>query len=151
MAAKPRLLAVASGGGHWIELLRLRPAFAGFDIAYVSMFENYSSAVPGARLYTVPDASRFDKAAFLKVALRAVGIMAKERPHAVVTTGSAPMLLFILLGRMIGARTLWIDSVAQAEEMSSSGRIARRIAHRTVSQWPDVAAREGVDFWGSVL
>lgn len=151
MASAPRLLAVASGGGHWIELLRLRPAFEGFDTAYVSMFENYASAVPGSRLYTVRDASRFERTAFIGVAFKAFRIIAKERPKAVVTTGSAPMLFFILFGRLCGARTLWIDSIAQAEELSSSGRLARRIAHRTVSQWNEVAEREGVECWGGVL
>ena len=75
-----------------MQLLRLRDAFTNYNTAYVSMFENYSSAVPGARLYTVPDASRFSKASFVKVAFRALAIMLKERPHAIVTTGSAPML-----------------------------------------------------------
>ena len=134
-----------------MQLLRLRDAFTNYDTAYVSMFENYSSAVPGARLYTVPDASRFSKASFVKVACRALAIMLKERPHAIVTTGSAPMLCFILLGRLMGSRTLWIDSIANSECMSSSGRMARHIAHRTISQWPDVATREGVEYWGSVL
>lgn len=151
MSAAPRLLAIASGGGHWVQLQRLRPAFAGFDVAYVSMFDSYSATVAGHRYYTVPDASRFDKLAFLKVFARALRIMLKERPRAVVTTGSAPMLSFILLGRLMGARTLWIDSIANSERMSSSGRLARKLAHRTVSQWPEVARAEGVECWGAVI
>lgn len=151
MIAKPKLLAVASGGGHWIQLLRLRDAFEDFETSYVSMFENYADAVPGARLYTIPDASRFDKLSFLKVWAKAVRIMAAERPRAIVTTGSAPMLSFIILGRLTGARTLWIDSIANAERMSSSGRLARKLAHQTVSQWPEVAVREGVECWGAIL
>lgn len=149
--ARKRLLALASGGGHWIQLLRLRPAFAGFDTAYVSMFDSYVSMLDGERYYTVPDASRFAKTSFIPVFLRALKIVAKERPHVIVTTGSAPMLTFMLLGRLTGARTLWIDSIANSERMSSSGRMARRIASKVVSQWPDVAAREGVDCWGAVL
>jgi hypothetical protein len=61
------------------------------------------------------------------------------------------MLSFILLGRLTGARTLWIDSIANSERMSSSGRLARKLAHRTISQWPEVATAEGVECWGSVL
>lgn len=151
MARKKRLLAIASGGGHWIELLRLRPAFEGWDVAYVSMFENYTSAIPGARYYTVPDASRFDKLAFPKVLARALPIMLKERPHAIVTTGSAPMLAFLLIARLMGTKTLWIDSIAQAEELSSSGKVARKLATKTVAQWPEVARAEGLDSWGAVL
>ncbi len=148
---KKRLLAIASGGGHWIELLRLRPAFEGWDVAYVSMFENYTSAVPGARYYTVPDASRFDKLAFGKVMVKAAGIMLRERPHAIVTTGSAPMLAFLMLGRMMGTKSLWIDSIAQAEEMSSSGKVAKRLATTAIAQWPEVAAAEEIPCWGAVL
>jgi Oligosaccharide biosynthesis protein Alg14 like len=151
MRRQPRLLAAASGGGHWIELLRLRAAFSGWDVAYVSMFENYRSAVDGARYYAIPDASRFDKLGFIKVALKCLPIMLKERPDAVVTTGSAPMLWFIAFGRLIGAKTLWIDSVAQAEEMSSSGRLAKTLSNETVAQWPNVAEAEGVQCWGAVL
>lgn len=151
MARTKRLLAIASGGGHWIELLRLRPAFEGWDVAYVSMFENYTSSVPGARYYIVPDASRFDKLAFPKVLAKALAIMLKERPHAIVTTGSAPMLAFLMLAKLMGAKTLWIDSIAQAEQVSLSGKVAKKLATKAVVQWPEVATAEGLDCWGAVL
>jgi hypothetical protein len=78
-------------------------------------------------------------------------IMVRERPHAIVTTGSAPMLAFVLLGRLMGAKSLWIDSIAQSEELSGSGKAAKTLATQTVSQWPQVARTEGLDCWGSVL
>ena len=34
---KNKILVVASGGGHWIQMLRLRPAFEGLDVAFVSV------------------------------------------------------------------------------------------------------------------
>ena len=37
----PRVLAVSSGGGHWVQLLRLRPAFAGLVVAYVCVRPEY--------------------------------------------------------------------------------------------------------------
>jgi Oligosaccharide biosynthesis protein Alg14 like len=149
--SKPRVLALASGGGHWQELLRLRPAFAGCDVAYVSMFENYRETLSGERYYTVPDASRFNVTAFFPVFLRALRIFFREFPDVIVTTGSAPMLAFIILGRLSFRRTLWIDSIANSEHLSSSGRMARFLAHKCISQWPEVAEREGVEYWGRVL
>jgi hypothetical protein len=77
--------------------------------------------------------------------------MLKERPLAIVTTGSAPMLAFLLIARFMGTKTLWIDCSAQTEEMSLSGKLAKRLAHMAVSQWPDVAEVEGVPCWGSVF
>lgn len=149
--AKPRLLACASGGGHWIQLLRLRRAFEGYEVAYVSKFADYAASLDGARLHVVPDASRRNPLMFGAILLRAIAIVWRERPRAIVTTGAMPMLAFVLIGRLTGARTLWVDSIANAERLSTSGRVARRIAHRTISQWPDVAARENVECWGSVL
>ncbi|MGE0776332.1 MAG: UDP-N-acetylglucosamine--LPS N-acetylglucosamine transferase [Sphingomonadaceae bacterium] len=149
--SNPRLLAIASGGGHWVQLRRMLPAFEGFDVAFVSTFDHYVTQVAGHRYYVVPNASRFDLKGFFPGAWRALRILMKERPDAIITTGSAPMLIFLMLGRLMGARTLWVDSLANPERMSSSGRIARRLAHETVSQWPEVAAAEGVRYWGSVL
>ena len=149
--SSPRLLAIASGGGHWVQLRRMLPAFEGFDVAFVSTFDHYVTQVAGHRYYVVPHASRFDLKGFFPGAWRALRILMKERPDAIITTGSAPMLIFLMLGRLMGARTLWVDSLANPERMSSSGRIARRLAHQTVSQWPEVAAAEGVRYWGSVL
>ena len=151
MAGKRKLLAIASGGGHWVQLLRLRPAFADYDVVFVSMLESYAEQVGQARFHLVPDASRFDLKGFAPVFLKALRIILKERPAAIVTTGSAPMLAFLMLGRAFGIRTLWIDSIANSERMSSSGRIARKIAHRCISQWPEVARAEGVEHWGSVI
>jgi hypothetical protein len=51
----------------------------------------------------------------------------------------------------MGVRTLWIDSIANSERMSASGRLAKRLAHRVVSQWPEVAEREKVGCWGAVI
>jgi UDP-N-acetylglucosamine:LPS N-acetylglucosamine transferase len=149
--SSPRLLAIASGGGHWVQLRRMVPAFEGFEVAYVSTFDHYATQVTGHRYYIVPNASRFELRGFLPGAWRALRILWRERPSAIVTTGSAPMLVFLLLGRMMGARTLWIDSLANPERLSSSGNLARRFAHETVSQWPEVATTEGVRYWGSVL
>lgn len=134
-----------------MQLQRLVPAFEGFDVAFVSTFDHYVTQVAGHRYYVVPNASRFELKGFLPGAWRAIRILARERPDAIVTTGSAPMLIFLLIGRLMGARTLWVDSLANPERMSSSGKLARRIAHQTVSQWPEVASAEHVGYWGSVL
>jgi UDP-N-acetylglucosamine:LPS N-acetylglucosamine transferase len=148
---RSKLIALASGGGHWVQLQRLRPAFEPFETVYVSMFDSYAEQVAGSRYYVVPDASRFELKSFVPVFLKALGIILRERPKVLVTTGSAPMLAFVLLARLIGARTLWIDSIANSERLSSSGRLAKRLAHKVVSQWPEVAEREGVGCWGAVI
>lgn len=146
-----RVLAVASGGGHWIQLMRMRPAFAGCEMVYVSTLAGYEHMLDGAPIYLVRDSSRFDVRPLIPTFAKAFDIFRKHRPDVVVTTGSAPALPFMLLGRVFGCRTIWIDSIANGERLSSSGRIARKFASKVVSQWSDVAEREGVECWGRVI
>ena len=51
--SRPRVLAIASGGGHWTELHRLMPAFKGFEVAFVSVYPDYADTIPGQRFYIV--------------------------------------------------------------------------------------------------
>lgn len=146
-----RVLAVASGGGHWVQLLRLRPAWDGCDVAYATVHPDSAAQVPGARFFSFKDASRKNMAAFAVVALQLFRAVAAVRPDVVVTTGSAPALLAILYGRLFGARTLWIDSIANSEVMSSSGLRARMLAHQCLTQWPELAANPVPKYWGAVL
>lgn len=148
---RPRVLAIASGGGHWIQLLRIRPAFEGFETAYCSVHAAYAMQVPGHRYYNVHDVSRRNPLGFFLVTWQLLRLLLRERPDVLVTTGAAPALVAIVLSRAMGTRTLWIDSIANCDRLSTSGDLARRIAHRVVSQWPEVAERNGLECWGSVL
>ena len=41
-----KIMAIASGGGHWVQLMRLRPAFDGMNVFYVSMDPSAAVDVP---------------------------------------------------------------------------------------------------------
>jgi UDP-N-acetylglucosamine:LPS N-acetylglucosamine transferase len=147
-----RILAVASGGGHWVQLRRLRGAFEGLDVAFVSVKSAYADDVKEHRFYNVRDATRWNKFGLLILAVQLAGILLKERPKIVITTGAAPGLIAIALARhMLGARTVWIDSIANCETMSSSGLHARRFADVWLTQWPQLAGPAGPVHWGAVL
>ena len=145
-----RVLAIASGGGHWVQLLRLRPAWDGCAVTYATVHADSAGDVAPAPLLTFADASRADWWRLPFVAAQMAAIVLRVRPHVVVTTGAAPPLFALLFARAAGARTLWVDSIANGEVLSSSGRLARGIATQRLTQWPALATA-GVDYWGSVL
>jgi UDP-N-acetylglucosamine:LPS N-acetylglucosamine transferase len=145
-----RVLAIASGGGHWVQLLRLRPAWDGCAVTYATVHADSAVDIAPAPLLTFTDASRRDWWRLAIVAVEMLGIVLRVRPHVIVTTGAAPPLFALLFGRLLGARTLWIDSIANGEVLSSSGRLAARVATQRLTQWPDLAT-DKVAYWGSVL
>lgn len=146
-----RVLAVASGGGHWVQLLRLRPAWEGCEVAYATVHADSAADVGGARFFTFRDASRKNPLSFAAVAGQLLRAVASFRPDVIVTTGSAPALLAILFGKAFGARTLWVDSIANSERMSGSGMRARSLADACITQWPELAQPPRPEYWGAVL
>ena len=150
-SAPKRVLAVASGGGHWVQLLRVAPAFADLDVAFVTVSDVYQSQVEGHRFYSVSDATRWNKLGLLWMGCRLAWVIAKERPDVIISTGAAPGYFSLVLGKLMGVRTIWIDSMANAERLSLSGQKIGRHADLWLTQWPHLAAPEGPHFLGAVL
>ncbi|WP_407180112.1 UDP-N-acetylglucosamine--LPS N-acetylglucosamine transferase [Bradyrhizobium sp. STM 3562] len=147
----PKLLAVSSGGGHWVQLLRIKHAFEGCEVAFITVHESYRQQVPDHRFYVVNDANRWDKIGLIKSTQRLSRIIWKERPDIVVSTGAAPGYIALQLGRILGARTIWLDSIANVEQLSMSGAWVGRCADLWLTQWPHLARPGGPHYAGSVL
>jgi hypothetical protein len=56
--ARPVILAVSSGGGHWVQMQRLAPAFAGADVHYATTDATAAAQIDGARIHVFPDANK---------------------------------------------------------------------------------------------
>ena len=108
-------------------------------------------SVPGSRVHIVNDATRWNRLALAWMALRILLIILRERPAAIVTTGAAPGYFAIRFGRLLGARTVWLDSIANIDELSLSGKLASRHADLCLTQWPHLAGDGGVRFEGAVV
>ena len=150
-AGQKRVLAIASGGGHWQQLMRLRPAFERQRTTYVTTNAQYGRDVPGSDVFVVPDANRDVPLRLVWCSLQVLRRVVQTRPDVVISTGAAPGLLAIVFGRLVGARTIWIDSIANAERLSMSGQIACRVAHVALTQWSHLAAPRGPMYHGSIL
>jgi UDP-N-acetylglucosamine:LPS N-acetylglucosamine transferase len=148
---KTRILAVSSGGGHWIQLLRLRPAFAGTDVTFASVGNSRAEDVAPAPYRAIPDANRAQKIKLLWLLLKLSWLVARVRPDVVISTGAAPGYFAVRIGRMLGARTLFLDSIANAEELSLSANLAKRHCDLVLTQWPHLADQDGTGYRGSVL
>ena len=137
-----KLLAVASGGGHWTQLLRLKTAFNKCEVYYVTTMDCHNDSL-NSRCYLVNDASRWKKFGLLVLFFQMLKVFIRVRPDVVITTGAAPGVFAIFLGNLFCARTLWLDSIANAEEISLSGKLAGPHADLWLTQWPELVRSNG--------
>lgn len=146
-----KVMAVASGGGHWVQLLRMRPALAGHDVVWVTTPGGPRQGLDGATIIQVRDASAWDKAKLVLLAMQMAAIVIRHRPDAIVTTGAAPGYLAIWIGHRLGIRTAWIDSIANSGELSRTGRLAGKFADLWLTQWEHLAEPDGPSYLGAVV
>ncbi|AYO77234.1 UDP-N-acetylglucosamine--LPS N-acetylglucosamine transferase [Sphingobium yanoikuyae] len=147
-----RVLLVASSGGHWIELCRLTSAFARWDCQFVSTAAGMMPPLGHRPVLQISDSSRDDLRTMFGSARQLRTIIQDFRPELIISTGAAPGALAILLGKLSGARTIWIDSIANSEELSLSGRAVRGVADLRLTQWPQLANQaKGITYFGQVM
>lgn len=147
-----KVLVATSAGGHWVQMRRLLPAFAGCELLFAGTADRLDADLGPASYTRLRNVSRSDPLGFLVVAWQLARLVRRERPAAVVTTGAAPGLVALAAAKLLaGSRTVWIDSIANSERMSLSGRLARPVADLRLVQWPHLARPGGPEHWGAVL
>ena len=82
----------------------------------------------------------------------AVRVCIKIRPRAVVTTGAGVAVPFCYVGRLFGARIVFVESLSRITEASLTARLVHPVAHRFFVQWPTLQARfRKAEYHGSLL
>ena len=146
-----KVLAVASSGGHWDQMMVLRPALEGFSVRYATTRRDFAARDGIVDVMLLPDSNRFHPLHAVRSLIAAISIVARTRPDVVISTGALPGLFCLAFGRLIGARTIWVDSFANAERLSMSGRYARWFATRYLTQWEHLTTASGPFYEGSLL
>ncbi len=150
---KQKVLAIASKGGHWKQLLRLYPAYSGPDIeiTFISTCDDLGEEVKEHLFRTVIDANRWNRFRLVLMLFQIAKLILTIRPNVIITTGAAPGLFAVIAGKLTGTKTIWIDSIANFNKVSLSGRIAHFFATFSLTQWKHLSKPQGPHFIGDVL
>jgi UDP-N-acetylglucosamine:LPS N-acetylglucosamine transferase len=145
-----RVLAISSAGGHWEQLMLIRAGLDECEVTYAvtNLAVAERSGVPAI---AIPDFNAKEPVKIALGSLKIAVLVLHLKPHVVVSTGAAPGLVAAVVAKLIGAKAIWIDSIANANRLSLSGRLARRVADLRLTQWRHLAADEGPHYGGAVL
>lgn len=153
LTKKKKIFAVASFGGHWIQLLRItKPLEQFYDITYISTSKKCSSMVSGKKFYSITNFSRWDVWKLLFDAIPIIVILFKERPSTIISTGAAPGLLVLLIAKFLFLKkTIWIDSLANASQLSFCGKLAQKLSiDHVYTQWEHLSDSR-IKYSGNIL
>jgi UDP-N-acetylglucosamine:LPS N-acetylglucosamine transferase len=152
------VLLVCSTGGHLLQLFALRGAWEGFPRVWVTFDKSDArSLLADERVVFAhgPTNRNFGLLAvrnLLRNGLTAFRVLRAERPKVVLTTGAGVAVPFAWLGRLLGARVVYVESLTRIERPSLSCRLITPVASRIYAQWPELTqAVPRARYLGSVV
>jgi len=152
-AVKPKLCLVCSSGGHCAELRFLRDFWSVRDRFWVT-FEGKDADGPlkGERILYAHSPTNRNLRNLVRNTRLAWRILRKEKPTCIVSTGAGVGVPFIYIGRILGIRTVFIETMSRVEHLSLSGRLAYPAAGIFLAQWPELARKHRkAEFHGQVI
>jgi UDP-N-acetylglucosamine:LPS N-acetylglucosamine transferase len=104
------------------------------------------------RAYTIPNITK-DRRALLRFIPWALGVLRSERPVAVVSTGAELAIPIFLIAKLLGIKTVFIESCCRVAHPSLTGRLVYPISDVFYVQWPSLLRRFGkrARYAGSLL
>lgn len=152
-----KILLVGSFGGHFIQLKRLYGQIAE-AVEHDSVAFSFASTeecltVNGEPAFHCPNIHRGSGIKALVLAVRkAYAVLKVAKPDVVISTGALPGLLLCFIAKLMGKQVIWVDSMANYQQLSFSGKIARFFCDICLTQWEHLAANDKrVSYWGKVL
>ena len=148
---KKRVVAIASHGGHLVQLMRMTPALAEHEVTLVSTVDDNPYPELFSCYKKVYDCNFNTKLRLMMTAFQLFKIIITTRPNVIISTGAAPGVLGIVIGKLLGRKLVWVDSVANAERLSLSGRLAARLTRHIYTQWQHLAEDSSAKYIGRVI
>tara|TARA_B110000902_G_scaffold264484_1_gene346113 strand:- start:1480 stop:1932 length:453 start_codon:yes stop_codon:yes gene_type:complete len=121
MILKKTIVAIASGGGHLSELQNVIPEGEKSEITYITDKSGHTkgSLREVKHLFIVnPHISSFK---YFINACQAILFFVKLRPTVIISTGAGIAIPFMLVGYLLGAKIIYIESGSSISALSKTG------------------------------
>ena len=132
--SNPRVLMVASPGGHLSQMKLLTPCFADFERRWVTL-DHESVDVDGDELvfgYGPTTRNAVNLLRNLRLAWRE---LRTSRPDMIVSTGAAIAVPFFVLGRLLGIRTVFLEVYDRVDSRTLTARLVKPFTDAFLLQW----------------
>jgi UDP-N-acetylglucosamine:LPS N-acetylglucosamine transferase len=147
------VLLVCSTGGHLLQLHALRTAWAGTRHAWVTFDKSDArSLLDGEQVVFAFGPTNRNVGNLLRNLKLAWSELRRLRPRVLVTTGAGVAVPFCWIGRLLGAKIVYVESLSRITAPSLSCRLIAPVATRVYAQWPELAEAYGrARYVGSVF
>lgn len=129
---------VGSSGGHLAHLYKLKPFWENKERFWVTFDkEDAKSLLGGEKMYPCYYPTNRNIKNLLRNTIVACKVLWKERPDLIVSSGAAVAVPFFYLGKLLGAKLIYIEVFDRIDKPTLSGRLVYPIVDKFVVQWEE--------------
>ena len=133
---------VASAGGHLLQLVSLKRVWEEEEWFWVTFPKmDAESLLKGERVFWAHHPTNRNLKNLFKNAWLAWRVLRQERPDAIISTGAGVAVPFLWVGRFLGIKTIYVESITFIENLSLTGRLVYPFVDHFFVQWPDLTSR----------
>lgn len=140
-----KVIFISSTGGHFSELMMLKPIFNNYD--YHLITEKTASTISlkaeyKHRMHYLVYGTRVNRIKyFFKTTwntIKSLCLFIKIKPKAIVTTGTHTAMPMCIIGKLLGAKIIFIETYANVFTPTGSGKFIYKFADEFIVQWEDM-------------
>lgn len=130
---------VGSSGGHLTHLYMLKPFWENKERFWVTFDkEDARSLLEGETLYPCYYPTNRSLKALIINTMLAVKVLRRERPDVIISSGAAVSVPFFYLGKLFGAKLIYIEVFDRIDKPTISGKIVYPISDKFIVEWEEM-------------
>jgi UDP-N-acetylglucosamine:LPS N-acetylglucosamine transferase len=129
---------VTSSGGHLTHLIQLKEWWKDKERFWVTFDkEDSRSILNGERKYWCYFPTNRNIKNLIKNTFLAIKVLIKEKPDLIISTGAAPAIPFFYIGKLLGAKVVYIEVYDRIDKPTITGKIVHPISDLFILQWEE--------------
>lgn len=132
---------ISSTGGHFEQLMILKPLMRIYDSFIITERTTYSVSEDKERIYYLKQVNRCEKSFIFKMIINSImtlQIFIKEKPDVIISTGVLGCIPMCIIAKIFRKRIIFIESFANIKYPTLTGRFVYRFADQFYVQWKDM-------------
>jgi len=134
-----KICLVGSSGGHLTHLYMLKPFWQNHDRVWVTFDKaDAKSLLQNETMYPCHYPTNRNIKNLLRNTVVAWKVLRKEKPDLIISSGAAVAVPFFYLGKLFGAKTVYIEVFDRIDKPTLTGKLVHPITDLFVVQWEEM-------------
>jgi UDP-N-acetylglucosamine:LPS N-acetylglucosamine transferase len=136
------VLLVCSSGGHFKALQQLRPFWYNQERIWVTFRTATTEAeLIEEKVFWAYSPTNRNLPNLLRNLFLAWKLIKQTRPDVIISTGAGVAVPFLILGKLFGCKTVFIESITRINTLSLSAKLVLPFLSVLYVQWPQLQTR----------